>query len=156
MSIEEHYRDNFDTLVKRAYRSLGDRHLAEDCAQEAYERAIKYSDRVTHDNFDAWFNVVFFNTVLKYLSFIRNKGMVMETYVEETTEDCTQKEAFISITTKLENISLKPKVKEAITMYLLKGYSSEEVSACLGMSPNSVRSHVKRFKAKLMESVDVV
>ena len=156
MSIEEHYRDNFDTLVKRAYRSLGDRHLAEDCAQETYERAIKYSDRITHDNFNAWFNVVFFNTVLKYLSFIRSKGMMMETYVEETTEDYTQKEAFISITTKLESVSLKPKVKEAITMYLLKGYSSDEVSACLGMSPNSVRSHVKRFKAKLMESVDAV
>ena len=82
--------------------------------------------------------------------------MMMETYVEETTEDYTQKEAFISITTKLESIPLKPKVKEAITMYLLKGYSSDEVSACLGMSPNSVRSHVKRFKAKLMESVDAV
>ena len=156
MSIEEHYRDNYDSLVKRAYRSLGDWHLAQDTVQESYERAIKYSDRITHDNFNAWFNVVFFNTVLKYLSFIRSKGMMMETYVEETTEDYTQKEAFISITTKLESIPLKPKVKEAITMYLLKGYSSDEVSACLGMSPNSVRSHVKRFKAKLMESVDAV
>jgi RNA polymerase sigma factor (sigma-70 family) len=158
MSIEEHYRLHFDTYVKRAFRSLGDRHLAQDAVQESYERAIKYQERITHDNFDAWFNVVFFNTTLKYLNFIRNKGMVMELYVEDTPclEPLATLEDFLSITTKLKECSLKPKVKEAITMYLIKGYSSEEVSAYLGMSPNAVRSQVKRFKAKLMDGVNAV
>lgn len=151
--IEEHYVKNYDSFVKRGRYILKDYHLAEDCVQEAYERAMKYQRTIEGGNIDGWMHKVFFNTALKYLDFIRSKGATID---PKPTDDVMFPPSFVSsfkdtITEDIEAYQAKPKVKGILMLYVIKGYTAEEVEVLTASSEAATRGHVKRFKKHLME-----
>lgn len=151
MNINEHYKLNYEVLKKKATRTLKDHALAEDVVQETYEKVIKYGDRMKHDNVDGWINVVFFNTCLKYLNFIRDKGIVYELREETHAEvPLSIDEYKLSAESILKDKSFSPLTREVLRLYIMFGYNSEEISEMLNISSGSVRSHIKRFKKRVV------
>jgi len=155
--IERYYLENYDKMVKRAWRALGDYHLAEDCVQETFERALKYQEGRKAPELGAWMSVVLFNTILKYLKFIREKGMTNEAspHAEVVFSQESLKEHLFLVKEEIELFSAKPKVRIALDMYLVKGYTSEEVNVLTNMSENSIKGYAKRFKKDIMERYNV-
>lgn len=148
--VEQHYRDYYDVFVKKAYRALGDFHLAEDCVQETYERALKYYNEQEGDHLGAWMNVVYFNTMLKYKDFIRNKGVVMVEIkpdtellspIEGTTTEVVEK--------ALETFKCPERLKKALFMFLVQGYTAEEVSVLTGAKLPAIDYRTRKFKKYL-------
>jgi len=155
--ITQHYKENYDKLYKRASRSLQDYSLSEDCVQEAYERALKYYKNSENDNFEAWFNRVFFNTILKYLGFIRSRGVTEDAVL---TEDIPLPMEFISdyrdyIVKEISKYSSKAKLREVLTLYIIKGYSADEVHTLTGVGISSIKQNAFQFKKRLKESCTV-
>lgn len=151
--IEAHYRKNYDSFVKRGGYILKDPHLAQDCTQEAYERAIKYARTIEGDTIDGWMHRIFFNTALKYLAFIRDKGATCD---PKPTDDVIFPPSFVSsfkdtISEDIDTYEAKPKVKDILKLYIVKGYTGEEVEMLTSSSSHATRGHVKRFKKHLME-----
>jgi len=156
--ITQHYRDNYRKLVKRAHRSLGDFHLGEDCVQETYERALKYAHRQSEgDHLNAWMNVVYFNTMLKYKDFIRSKGVTIE--VKPDTEvlfpSGLLSEGSTLVEEEIDKYKAKPKIKKLLLLYFIKGYTMEEVSIFTGAKKPSVDYQTRRFRNYVVEKYSV-
>lgn len=153
--IEEHYREHFKTFSKRAGRALGDHHLGEDCTQEAYEMAIKYlpSFNAEKGNFEAWFQRIFMNSTKKYISFIRDKGMVKELKLTDlpiiSPEMIVQHRFLLS--KEIDLLDRSELAKESLYLYIVLGYRAQEVGDILNVSAMSVNKQVQRFKEHLME-----
>lgn len=65
--IKQHYEQNFDSLVKRAKRSVGE-FWAEDCVNDAYEQLFTYINRLPLDyvELNPYINTVVNNVIKKY------------------------------------------------------------------------------------------
>jgi RNA polymerase sigma factor (sigma-70 family) len=61
--FDEHYRINFETLVKKIRSFAGSHHAAEDVVQEAYTRAIRSYDDERVLEFNPWFNTILANSL---------------------------------------------------------------------------------------------
>lgn len=75
MTIEAHYRANFEVSVKKLSRALG-HHNAEDVVQDTYVRIIQYN--VNPDSIARIFNTVLANCIRAKLKDDKTKGMVNE------------------------------------------------------------------------------
>ena len=151
--ITEHYLSHFNMLHKRANRTLGDWHLAQDCVQETYERALKYAHTKGDGELGAWMNVVFFNTMLKYLKFIREKGITTE---PKPSDDVMFPPSFASdheniLIKEIALYNVKSHVKEVLHLSVMKGYTNEEVNLLTNISENAIKGHKKRFRQYLLD-----
>jgi RNA polymerase sigma factor (sigma-70 family) len=147
-TIENHYRKNFSTLVKRYSATMGGRHQAEDAVQEAYTRALTYWKAWdTRQDFDKWFGSVLFNCVRDEKKQTVMKGVINEdlaTLVEPTREDVFGA-AVVNEVVSLIN-KQPTHLAYILKLYLLEGYTSKEVAQVSEYSPAGVRKAVERFK----------
>ena len=147
--IEDHYRENYRKLVKRTtwrvpYRA---EHLAEECVQEAYTRAVKYEKVFNKDreNFNTWFDAILRNTINDCRTVEKDKGATVE-----ITDDCTpitpdRKERMMAIH-YLKNMESNSK-QRVLSLFLLYGFKTREISELLGIKHNTVRQTISRWRA---------
>ena len=150
MTLETHYRENFDNLSKKAGHILNDFALGEDCVNEAYENMLKYATHLPAHEFSPYFTKVFSNCILKYADFLRTKGIVYEMPHEEPPP--YRPVTGLELVTILQQIEASPaqeKMKKCLVLYYESGYNTEQCAIFHGTTPNAVRSGIKRFKKRL-------
>jgi RNA polymerase sigma factor (sigma-70 family) len=151
-ALTEHYTKNYKDFLGRARKVLGDYHYAEDCVQEAFENALRYSHTFNQgSDLASWFNRVFLNTVFNYLAFIRSQGVVTELTIKDHPEfpsELVQKYEGV-ITEEILNYSADPQVFDLLLAYFIKGHSAKAVAALSGTTESTVYNISHRFRRHL-------
>jgi RNA polymerase sigma factor (sigma-70 family) len=142
----------FDRLyplaVRMAMRVLGDQDGAEDVAAEALARAYARWRTVSSLPYrDAWFLRVAGNLAIDAVRRRRPRGT--PPLAQEFEDAAALRLALASALAKLP-----ARQRETILLRYLAGFSEEETSAALGISPNSVKTHVRRGLASLRTRFD--
>ena len=142
--------------MNRARAILKDHSYAEDCVQEAFEMCLRYyTDKV--EEFEPWFNTVFYNMIRKYQRFIIEKGMVFDE--DNRTEDVKVLE-YVDINSgvvekEIHKWGKDRRTKSALYMYLIVGHKGEDVAAFTGQSQAAVRKQMQRFKQYLTQKYKI-
>lgn len=152
-SIEKHYRENKDRLIKRiSFRIGGNFHGAEDIVQTAYERAIRYRDSFNGDLFDKWFSTILNNSLREYQN--EEKGYVQAGEDDEEIAESVScphypthimREVFELIDTKSE-IQI-----EVLTLYFRHEYSAIDISRITNIPYKTAHQIIQRFRNELKE-----
>ena len=150
--IEKHHRKNFDRLVIVYSHRSGGRWGAEDVVQEAFSRALKYSNSFDGDKqeFGGWFNGILNNALRDYKKDERLLGMSVE-YTEDMDELTPllewESDLLIAIN---KDIGRKPvQVRQALWLYLFRQYKPREIAQVVDMSNAHIRTAVKEFKQEM-------
>ena len=162
--------DAFSTIVHRfqdmavgyAYSILGDFHLAEDAAQEAFIQAYCDLDKLRQpSSFPGWFRKI----VFKYCDrFTRGKHIEivpLETVIE--TPSAGENPAEIVLEREMKDMvlgaiqALPEKERTVTTLFYIDGYSQNEIANFLEVPVTTVNSRIhysrKRLKERLFTMV---
>jgi len=152
--VEEHYKKTFHILSKKLTRYLGNKAVAEDVLQEAYCRLLQYWETYKEDQpFEGWFKTVVNNSIRDHYKKEHLHGMLDDgNLMKEEREEAMLRPFFerIELNSLLETIKNKPyNVRKILTLYLVKGYSSQEVEKVVPESSNNIRKIVQRFRDEI-------
>ena len=161
----------FTTLVKKyqkwvhtlVWRKIGDFHTAEELTQDIFLKVYKkLSTLKPPDRFPGWLYVI---TTRHCITWLRKKRVSttslnamptteLEALCYARYEAARGEEASVEHQRELVKRLLQ-KLPESertvVTLYYLAEMTSEEVSAFLGVSPNTIRSRLRRARARLEE-----
>lgn len=151
--IENHYRENVFSLVKRLRSSTGSIHNAEDVVQESYARACTYWDSYNESlSFDAWISGIRNNCFRDLQKDNLLKGMVKDDLTaisDPPHHDATDGVLIREVRDKISKQSKK--IGYILKLYLLDEYTGKEVSELTGMTPEAVRKIVSRFRQEELQ-----
>ena len=144
-------RRYYPAMVAIAHSILGDRHLAEDAAQQAFAKAaLKLPQLKKESRFAGWLAVICRN-IAKDMA--RNVGAGLRicptddlsTIAAESRDDDTAE-------TVREAISkLSASARELIFLRYYDGMSYEQISAVLGIAVQALNGRLRRAKKKMAE-----
>lgn len=148
--IEDHYRGNFNSLVKKLRNATGSHHNAEDCVQEAYTRALKYWNTYDGDmGISSWIGGILSNCIRDTQKDQILKGMVQEDVAALSDTPHADGTDVIYLNEIRDRISKFPaRIRHVLRLYILEGYSGKEVANLTNYSAEAVRKIVSRFKAE--------
>lgn len=156
--IEEFYRDNYSTLVKRLKRRAGGEENAEDVLQEAFYRALKYWDSYNPDKqpIGAWFNTIMNNTLKRHQSEQMQGGATIpyDEHEHEEGYDCPAEDNL-----RLEEVIGKlskcnERNRNILYLYFIKGYRIKEIQDVVGGGYSGIRMLIHRFKLDMFGEED--
>jgi RNA polymerase sigma-70 factor (ECF subfamily) len=150
-SFTELCRRYYPAMVAIAHSILGDRHLAEDAAQQAFAKAaLKLPQLKKESRFAGWLAVICRN-IAKDMA--RNVGAGLRVcptddlsmIAAESRDDDTAE-------TVREAISkLSASAREVIFLRYYDGMSYEQISAVLGISEQAINGRLRRAKKKMAD-----
>lgn len=158
-TLEQFYKDNFDTLVIQYSRRAGGIENAEDVIQESFYRALRYQDSFNPNirSFETWFNAIAKRALYDMKRENLRQGMTMlmeEALVEETTDldGYVQKmageiEALIQAKRNSEHRSI-------LYLYFIREYKPSDIVTVVDTSNKTIRQIVWRFKQEVKEKYD--
>ena len=154
LHVEQHYRKNFNTLVKRLTKRAGTSWSAEDVVQGAYERAIKYYRPLADEDFEKWFSIVISNSLRDFLAAERGYSPMFdeENVTEEAPyEGCPHypeeimREVFDLILTKSE-VQI-----EILSLHFKHELSATDISQITDYSYAKTHQIIQRFRNELRD-----
>lgn len=154
LQLEDHYKKNFTTLVKRiAFRCDNNFYDAEDIVQEAYLRAIKYKEAFTVGlPFDFWFKRILSNSLKDFKRAQKAMGTVEEIeeeHLDPVEDPCLPSEVKRSIQKEID--FLQQPQREVVELHIIYGYGISQVSQITDVKYKDVNNIIQRFKAKMKE-----
>ncbi len=150
-SFTELCRRYYPAMVAIAHSMLGDRHLAEDAAQQAFAKAaVKLPQLKNENRFAGWLAVICRN-VAKDMA--RNVGAGLRVC---PTEDLSMIAANSRDDDTTETIreaisKLSASARELIFLRYYDGMSYEQISAVLGISEQAINGRLRRAKKKMAD-----
>ncbi|MFB0554503.1 MAG: RNA polymerase sigma factor [Phycisphaerae bacterium] len=141
-------RRYYPAMVAIAHSVLGDRHLAEDAAQQAFAKAVVKLPQLKKENrFAAWLAVICRNVA---------KDMALNTENLRTTEDLSIIAAPAETDDDVEAVRkvinrLSAPAREVIFLRYYDGMSYEQISAVLGISEQAINGRLRRAKKKMAD-----
>lgn len=157
-AIEQHYRDNYDKLVKSIANRVGGVYNAEDVVQEAFYRALKYADTYDQEvsELQTWFGNILKRAMYSFKRDELQQGMVRDGLdPEEPVEDfralgvSTLKEVHHSI-----EAVRNPAHREVLRLAFIKGYRPREIVEIVDEGIKNIYTILERFKADMVEKYD--
>ena len=145
-SFTELCRRYYPAMVAIAHSILGDRHLAEDAAQQAFATAaFKLGQLKSKDKFASWLAAVCRNTANDMAGATERLFTTEElSVIPAQSKDDSNIEAVVAAIAALE-----PKAKEVIFLRYYDGMSYETISQVLGISQQAINGRLRRAKRKL-------
>ncbi len=150
-SFTELCRRYYPAMVAIAHSILGDRHLAEDAAQQAFAKAaLKLPQLKKESRFAGWLAVICRN-IAKDMA--RNVGAGLRvcptddlsTIAAESRDDDTTEAVREAIS------KLSASAREVIFLRYYDGMSYEQISAVLGISEQAINGRLRRAKKKMAD-----
>lgn len=146
--IEEHYRANYNRLIKRMSFRAKTLWAAEDIVQTAYERAIRYKDVATVREFPRWFSIILENSFIDYMNVERGYSPLPEDYDEVVPEEFGKyRDVMREIFELIETKSVAQ--VEVLTLFFRYKYSAKHISEITPYSHDMIRKIISRFKKEL-------
>jgi RNA polymerase sigma-70 factor (ECF subfamily) len=136
----------YPAMVAIAHSILGDRHLAEDAAQQAFAKAtVKLPQLKKESRFGNWLAVICRNVA---------KDIARRTENFNSTDDLSAIEAKSNNDETTEVVRqaisrLPSSARELVFLRYYDGMSYEQISAVLGISEQAINGRLRRAKKKL-------
>lgn len=146
MNLEEFYKRNYRSSIKKVMPYVSDYAVAEDLVQEAFTKALGCIDQYDEKKgeFKGWFTKVLFSVLWNYKRAnkrIPNTIDISEVLDSEELSYCDE----IDLIPYLKKRTNKHHRKVLIARFLL-GYSDTETAEVCKTSPENVRKVVQRFR----------
>ncbi len=136
----------YPSMVAIGHSILGDRHLAEDAAQQAFAKAaMKLPSLTRPERFGPWLATICRNAardIGRADRKFRNREERLPDTIQSNRDDPGP-----AIRTALEQ--LEPKAREVIYLRFYDGLSYERISQVLGIGPQAINGRLRRAKKKL-------
>jgi RNA polymerase sigma factor (sigma-70 family) len=157
--IEEHYRLNFEKLIKQSRYRVPNQsvHLAEECVQEAYVRALKYFNAFNPDldTFDMWFRGILRNAINDCRTIEKDRGVTKE-LTEDLGEVVASKEEKAQYALVKKHINAEPKNRNILTLFFILGYKSKDISEYTSITHTYIRQIIFRFRNKMNDILETI
>ncbi len=142
--VDQHYPG----LVRRLTLVLHDGEEAKDVAQETYLRAYRAWDRFDGTDVRAWLH-----TIALRLAFtaLRRRRLWSRFVSSHRTDTSWVPPERLPLWEALS--SLRPRVRAAVLLNVLDGYTQAEIARMLGVPPGTVASWIASGKARLREEM---
>lgn len=147
-SFDELAQRYYPAMVAIAHSVLGDRHLAEDAAQQAFAKAaVKLPQLKKESRFAQWLAVICRNAA---------RDMARRTGNLSTAEDLSSIAAKPDRNDKADAVRqalerLSAPAREVIFLRFYDGMSYEQMSAVLGISEQAINGRLRRAKKKMAD-----
>jgi RNA polymerase sigma-70 factor (ECF subfamily) len=151
-SFEEFYEANYRRLFTALCLVTGDRHEAEEVAQEAFVRVFERWDHV--GPLDDPTGYVFQVSMNVFRGRYRRAMLGLRralSLAPEATDDLAGVETHDVVVRLL--LALEPKQRAAVLLTAILDYSTEEAGRMLGLHASSVRSLTARARARMKQEV---
>jgi len=147
-SFTELCRRHYPAMVAIAHSALGDRHLAEDAAQQAFAKAAeKLPQLKKKSQFAGWLAAICRNAardIVRNTKLLRSANDVSMIAAEPREESVNE-------TVKEALSKLSASAREVIFLRYYDGMSYEQISAVLGISEQAINGRLRRAKRKLAD-----
>jgi RNA polymerase sigma-70 factor (ECF subfamily) len=145
-SFTELCRRYYPAMVAIAHSIIGDRHLAEDAAQQTFAKAVRKLPQLKNKSkFAAWLAVICRNVAL---DLARNRERLQST--EDLSMIAAQsQENDVTETVKEALNKLSASAKEIVFLRYYDGMTYEQISAVLGISGQAITGRLRRAKKKM-------
>ncbi len=149
-SFTELCRRYYPAMVAIAHSVLGDRHLAEDAAQEAFAKAFCWLSKLRKkERFACWLATICRNVSM---DMVQAKGRLSNT--EDLTKVVTpseDKDNELTEAVREAVTSLSGALKEVIFLRYYDGMAYEQISEVLGISKTAVDGRLRRAKKMVVK-----
>lgn len=147
-SFTELCRRYYGPLVAIGHAILGDRHLAEDAAQEAFAKAAVNLPKLRQaDQFGRWVAAICRNEARTLGRSRRQRQMEDQVASGETRAGADEAGEAVRMALR----ELPEEAREVIFLRFYDGLSYDQISAVLGISEQAINGRLRRAKRKLTE-----
>lgn len=147
-SFTELCRRYYGLMVAIGHAILGDRHLAEDAAQEAFAKAAVHLPKLRKpDQFGCWLAAICRNEARSLARTRRTSCRDVEAPVQETPAGAEETGEAV----KAALNQLPAEAREVIFLRFYDGLSYDRISAVLGISEQAINGRLRRAKRQLAE-----
>ena len=147
-SFTELCRRYYPAMVAVAHSILGDKHLAEDAAQQAFAAAaIKLPKLRNAERFASWLGVICRNAA----NDIGRKQQVVFNADYFSRLPAKQNDAQDTTAVRKAVAGLTPEAREVIYLRFYDGLTYERISKVLGISEQAINGRLRRAKVKIAE-----
>jgi RNA polymerase sigma-70 factor (sigma-E family) len=149
--FESFFAENYELVLRAMYLVTGDRHEAEDLAQDAFVKAYERWGRISRmDNPSGYLYRMALNA---HRSRLRRLGLAARRAVAPTSSDAiSESDDRDEIRRSLAKLPEGQRVVVVLVAWL--GMTSEEAGEVLGISPGAVRVRLSRAKGALRSSTE--
>lgn len=145
-SFTELCRRYYPAMVAIAHSIIGDRHLAEDAAQQTFAKAVrKMSHLKNKSKFAAWLAAICRNVALD----LANNKERFQSAEDISKIAAESQENDVSVAIKEALNKLPASSKEVIFLRYYDGMTYEQISAVLGISEQAINGRLRRAKKKM-------
>jgi RNA polymerase sigma-70 factor (ECF subfamily) len=149
-SFTELCRRYYGPMVAIGHAILGDRHLAEDAAQQAFAKAAVHLPGLRKpEQFGRWVAAICRNEA-RDLARVR-RGVQIEEEPPEPAEEAGPESDEAGEAVKKALGRLPTEAKEVIFLRFYDGLSYEQISAVLGISEQAINGRLRRAKRQLAQ-----
>ena len=147
-----------DMAVGYAYSVLGDFHLAEDAAQEAFIEAFDCLPKLREPNaFPAWFRRIIFKQCDRLTRGMRLETVPIETVLDQPLPGREVLDVLIEREAKenlLKVIEVLPDAqRQAVTLFYISGYSQGEIADFLDVPISTINSRLQLARKRLLATL---
>lgn len=147
-SFTELCRRYYGPLVAIGHAILGDRHLAEDAAQEAFAKAAAHLPRLRRaDQFGSWVAAICRNEARGLYRARRRSQIDDQRPREEAPAGSDETGEAVKAALK----GLPEDAREVVFLRFYDGLSYDQISAVLGISEQAINGRLRRAKRRLAE-----
>jgi RNA polymerase sigma-70 factor (ECF subfamily) len=133
-------------MVAIAHSIIGDRHLAEDVAQQAFAKAVRKLPQLKNKTkFAAWLTVICRNVALDLAQ--RKETLYAPDDLSTIAAKSEKNDVSEAIREALNKLSAP--AREVIFLRFYDGMSYEQISAVLGISEQAINGRLRRAKKKM-------
>ncbi len=145
-SFTELCRRYYPAMVAIAHSIIGDRHLAEDAAQQTFAKAVhKMSNLKSKNKFAAWLAAICRNVALD----LANNKARFQSAEDLSMIAAESQENDVSEAIKEALNKLPASAKEIIFLRYYDDMKYEQISAVLGISEQAINGRLRRAKKKM-------
>lgn len=147
-SFAELCRRYYPAMVAIAHSILGDRHLAEDAAQQAFAKAARNLTQLKNKKkFSGWLAVICRNAAKDMAHNRRTPSSSDE--LSRITAESQQDGLNEAVREALSSLSVS--AREVIFLRFYDGMTYEQISAVLGISEQAINGRLRRAKKKIAD-----
>ena len=150
---EELYEDHYQEIVAYGTRMFGSKELAEDLAQETFVKALMNTDTVADlspSKQRAWLFRTFKNLFVDHY----RRAVLENEYAQNWQTAYLEDQGIQKIENAMLLQSIRPQDRMIFQLRYFDGYSAEEISQMMNLSPGTVRSKLSRCRKTLKQNLE--